>query len=394
MTLNSKKISRPRILCFVSHYLPGYKSGGPVKSINNLVEHLSDDFEFLIITTDRDLKDKKPYPAIRINQWNKVGNAKVFYASKSFMNIISLLKFIKTTKHDIIYLNSFFNFRFTIIPLIIRKFFLSLDTPFILVPRGEFSAEALNIKFWKKKLYIVVASMINLFDKIVWQAASKSEYKDIFINLSIKKNLVKIAPDLSKKYKTSKKFNLKKNKKTPGNLKIIFLSRINPMKNLDFLIKVLDRTKKKISLNIYGPIEDKKYWNKCKNLINHMPSNIVVIYKGVALPNKINSIISNYHLLILPSRGESYGHVILESLTAGTPVMISNKTPWKKTKNSITVFPLKNTNKWIKEIEKWVDFDEDKLLKRRLSALKYAKQYLFKKESVIKNKNFFLHFIN
>ena len=87
--------------------------------------------------------------------------------------------------------------------------------------------------------------MLNLFDKIVWQAASKSEYKDIFINLSIKKNLVKIASDLSKKYKTSKKFNLKKNKKTPGNLKIIFLSRINPMKNLDFLIKVLDRTKKK-----------------------------------------------------------------------------------------------------------------------------------------------------
>ena len=166
------------------------------------------------------------------------------------------------------------------------------------------------------------------------------------------------------------------------------------MKNLDFLIKVLDRTKKKISLNIYGPIEDKECWNKCKNLINNMPSNIVVIYKGVALPNEINSIISNYHLLILPSRGESYGHVILESLTAGTPVMISNKTPWKKTKNSITVFPLKNTNKWIKEIEKWVDFDEDKLLKRRLSSLKYAKQYLFKKESVIKNKNFFLHFIN
>ena len=55
--------------------------------------------------------------------------------------VIFLEKFLKKIK-------KYFLFQ----SLIIRKFFLSLDTPFILVPRGEFSAEALNIKFWKKKL--------------------------------------------------------------------------------------------------------------------------------------------------------------------------------------------------------------------------------------------------
>ena len=53
--MNSKIIYRPKILCFVSHYLPGYLSGGPVKSISNLVDHLKDHFEFFIITSDREL---------------------------------------------------------------------------------------------------------------------------------------------------------------------------------------------------------------------------------------------------------------------------------------------------------------------------------------------------
>ena len=166
------------------------------------------------------------------------------------------------------------------------------------------------------------------------------------------------------------------------------------MKNLDFLIKVLGMVKKKVLLNIYGPIEDKEYWKKCKNLISNKPSNIKIVYKGVALPNKINSIFSKYHLFILPSKGESYGHVVAESLTVGTPVLISNKTPWKKQKNSIIVFPLKNKKKWTKEIEKWANFNDDNLLKRKLSTIKFAKKYLSSTESVEKNKNLFLSFIN
>ena len=67
---------RPKILCFVSHYLPGYKSGGPVKSIHNLTEHLTKTFEFLIVTSDRDLNDTQPYKSISINKWNKVGKVR------------------------------------------------------------------------------------------------------------------------------------------------------------------------------------------------------------------------------------------------------------------------------------------------------------------------------
>jgi glycosyltransferase involved in cell wall biosynthesis len=37
----------------------------------------------------------------------------------------------------------------------------------------------------------------------------------------------------------------------------------------------------------------------------------------------------SYDLFFLPTRGENYGHVILESFLAGTPALIADTTPWR-----------------------------------------------------------------
>ncbi len=39
--------------------------------------------------------------------------------------------------------------------------------------------------------------------------------------------------------------------------------------------------------------------------------------------------LAGYHLLVLPTRGENFGHVILEALLAGCPVLVSDQTPWR-----------------------------------------------------------------
>ncbi len=44
-----------KIFVCLDHYLPGNKSGGPVVSIVNMVETISDQFQFYILTRDRDL---------------------------------------------------------------------------------------------------------------------------------------------------------------------------------------------------------------------------------------------------------------------------------------------------------------------------------------------------
>lgn len=385
---------RPKILCFLSHYFPGYQSGGPVRSILNLIEHLNNDFEFFIVTSDRDVLDDKPYSSIKIDSWNKVGYSKVYYISKSKINLKEILKIIRSTDHDILYLNSFFNFAFTTIPLIACHLLGASVAPCILAPRGEFSSAALKNKFWKKKIYLFFFKLLNLYKNLYWQASNKQELSDIFHKKNIPLNKIYIAPDLPSKFNKIKNIE-NKNKKKIGELNLIFLSRINPMKNLDFLLKILSKSKKKIKLSIYGPIDDRKYWTKCKKIIQALPKNINTKYFGMLTPKYVLKKISLNDIFILPSRSESFGHVIIESLIAGTPVIISDMTPWKKDKKkAITVISLKQQNKWLIEIEKFVDCDNSYLYKRRLAAKKFAESFLSNKKAINQNKKLFLRFIN
>ena len=63
-------------------------------------------------------------------------------------------------------------------------------------------------------------------------------------------------------------------------------------------------------------------------LIHKLPSNVTANYCGLLRPEQVKTVFSNYDLFFFPTRGENYGHVIAESLSVGTPVLISDQTPW------------------------------------------------------------------
>jgi len=63
---------RKIILCFVSYYLPGFRSGGPVRTIANFVDHLGDEFDIRIVTRDHDALVAEPYPDVVIDEWGGV----------------------------------------------------------------------------------------------------------------------------------------------------------------------------------------------------------------------------------------------------------------------------------------------------------------------------------
>jgi len=56
------------ILIFTDHYLPGFKGGGPIVSLSNMVREIKA-FRFKIITRDHDLNGP-PYPDIKRGKWN------------------------------------------------------------------------------------------------------------------------------------------------------------------------------------------------------------------------------------------------------------------------------------------------------------------------------------
>ena len=100
---------KPVILAFVGNYLPGYKAGGILRITVNTVDHLCDEFEFKIVTRDRDVGDDKPYLDIKLNQWQPVGNAMVYYLPPQSSTVKDILNLIVRTPHHMLYLNSFFD---------------------------------------------------------------------------------------------------------------------------------------------------------------------------------------------------------------------------------------------------------------------------------------------
>ena len=87
------------ILC--GRYLPGYKDGGPLRTLVNICDCLGKDYRLKIITNDRDHGDTTPYPNIEYDQPNFVGNAEVWYLKPggfTFSSIQSL-----TADADLIY---------------------------------------------------------------------------------------------------------------------------------------------------------------------------------------------------------------------------------------------------------------------------------------------------
>ena len=50
-----------KLLIISSYFRPGYKAGGPIKSVNNLASELGEDLDVYILTRNHDLNEKKSY---------------------------------------------------------------------------------------------------------------------------------------------------------------------------------------------------------------------------------------------------------------------------------------------------------------------------------------------
>jgi glycosyltransferase involved in cell wall biosynthesis len=85
----------------------------------------------------------------------------------------------------------------------------------------------------------------------------------------------------------------------------------------------------KLIFDLYGTIYNASYWKECQLVINRLPSNITVNFCGSLEKEKVQATLKEYDFLFMPSQGENFGHSIIESLLAGCPVIISDRTPWR-----------------------------------------------------------------
>ena len=384
----SNKILKKKILIAIDWYLPGFLAGGPIRSIYNSANLLKDKYDLTIITSNRDLNSKIPYEGMKkFISYRKVNDVKVVYLSS--YNFWDLIKII-TSDFDLIYLNSMFSFKFTLMPLIIKKI-ISLSSKIVLAPRGMLHQEALNQRRRKKKLYLYLTKFLYKQNNISFQATNNHEKDQIKSSICFKPNII-VLPNpimLPKKELNNTNTNFK-------TLKLLYISRICDHKNLLFLIKSLkqlsNEINNKIELNIYGFIEEEKYWEKCKNEIVSISKFVKITYLGIIQKIDKTEIFEKHHFFILMSKSENFGHVVYESLSSGRPVIISDKTPWNEIvkKQCGYVVNLNNNNDLNNVFKTVLSIDQKKYLRMCNNALDFSKNYFLKQHYIINFSNLFI----
>ena len=113
-----------------------------------------------------------------------------------------------------------------------------------------------------------------------------------------------------------------------GPVRLVFVGRICPTKNLHMVLDALHRLDAPAGLDIYGPLEEGLYWSRCKALIGRLPAWVRARYCGELTPAQTRLTFARYDAFVFPTLGEEVGHIIAESLSASCPVICSTKTPW------------------------------------------------------------------
>jgi glycosyltransferase involved in cell wall biosynthesis len=397
----------PTILGLMDHYLPGFKAGGPVRSVEALVETLGSEFSFRIACRDRDLGDSAAYPGVEAGEWYSLGRGKVTYLDASRLGFRAMRALLRETPHDVLYLNSLFSPRMTLIPLLLRRLRLVPVSPVVLAPRGELHPGALRApRKWRmspagrwvgqvvqsgatKKLYIAVGRALGLFRGVIWQATAAGERTDIAqhfgegSHILTATDLVLPPPALGPRQSEPKR---------PGRLQAVYVSRIHPKKNLEGTIAAFSRLEGEVELNIYGPIDDAAYWARCSRQLRQLPANVRWSYHGAIPHQQVARVLRDHDVFLLSTWGENFGHVIVEALLAGCPVLISDCTPWVGVERDGAGwdYPPEDTAAFQRALQRLLQMDEMEHHRWSASAAALGRRIAFDAQAVERNRSLFL----
>jgi glycosyltransferase involved in cell wall biosynthesis len=341
------------ILTLADYYLPGAQAGGALRSLANLIATLGNEFEFRVITRDRDWLSEERYPNITPGVWESVGSAKVMYLAPENVRPASLRRVISETPHDVLYLNSLFSRVLTLSVLGFRRAGSIPQRPTVLAPRGQLTPGAMAINGLKKNAFLSAARVAGLYRDITWQASSSDEEREVRQHFESSGNSVRVvvAPDLPTPWEQIAAVDHRR--KIPGTLKATFISRIARKKNLSGAIDLLRGMGAPTTFDVYGPAEDAQYLRECEAAMATLPPNVRARYAGSLRYEDIAPTFARYDLFLFPTLGENFGHVLIEALAAGCPVAVSDRTPFRdlKERGAGWVVPLEEPDRYRQALE-------------------------------------------
>lgn len=364
---------KKKLLILADYFFPGYKAGGPIQSLQNFCYLLKEEYSISVITRDTDLGEEQPFQGIESNTWasNAQLGCRVYYCSKEELSAKTITSLIENEDFDFLYLNSLFSQSFTF-PALKMIFRGAIKQPIVLAPRGELNTGALAIKRLKKKIFLKLMEACRVPNKIIWQGSNEEEAKRI--REVFGSNLdVRVATNVPSQLQNPWESLAKKTKE----VRILAISRMAEIKNIDFFLRLLQKTTAQAVFDIYGPIEDQEYWQKCKQLMEGLPKNVKARYCGELNHHEIIGKLTGYHFFVSPSKGENFGHSIFEAMLAGKPVLISDCTPWRNLEEQKVGWDisLHQEEQWLNTIQQLIEMQDDEYALWSKSVWNFAKKY-------------------
>ena len=379
-------MDKKRILICIDWYEPGFKAGGPIRSVANIVNALKDDFEFYILTSAYDLGETDVYPDVPLNEWYDQDGVFLKYLDHTLLNSGSIRRNVLEINPDMLYLNSLFSQYFTLVPLLTAK---RKGTPVILAPRGMLGEASLDIKRKKKKGFLLFSKLIGIYKKVTWHASTESEAQHILHNFS-KKAKIKIAQNIPVGQKLKLDYIL--DKKKTGTVRFLFVSRIAEIKNLHLVVKAMKRLKitSDVSFHVYGNIEDEEYYSSFKDEFGTF-GQLSIVYKGLIPPSDLPDVFANSDFLVLPTKHENYGHAIVEAWSNACPVIISRNTPWRNlnVQNLGWDVDVENIDNLVEALQEAVDLDFTSYIAQCTASYNYFKDVISDEDVISANRNLF-----
>ena len=324
-------------------YKPTYVYGGPIEAVANLAESLvAIGHEVTVYTTTANGKKELD---VEIGKEYNVENVKVTY----FRRIIgghnhlspSLLRRLSrvVNRYDVIHIHSWWNLVTMPAAWICRS---KKIMPFI-SPRGTLTEYTFNHHRTLPKHIVHSLAGRKLLEQSILLFTSTREKEEALKFIRPRESFV--LPNIHQFPPSQKRLY-----REQPYLKIIYLGRIDPAKNLEFLLRMVTHHLKIPYQLIIAGDGDPKYkqqlMESCMGLdqiqwIGHI--------EGMEKYERL----ADSDIAILPSHTENYGNVVLESLSQGTPVLIS---PNVGLKDFVTSFSLG----WVAETkeEKWAEILE------------------------------------
>ncbi|MES2807895.1 MAG: glycosyltransferase [Bacteroidota bacterium] len=305
-----------KILQVNASYKPAYIYGGPTMSVAKLSEELvKAGLEVSAYTTTANGDTELP---VNCNEPTWVDGVAVTYFRRitkdhTHLSPSLLIKLWRTARYfDVIHIHAWWNLVSVFAALIgvLKK------VPVVVSPRGTLSGYSFNNKNQGAKSLLHSLLGKRLLKQSYLHATSPAEQKDL-LNIVQPVGIFNI-PNFVKIAQTSAQ------KKTGGPvLKLLFLSRIEEKKGLDILLHALPHIAVPYHLTIAGS-GDESYIEVLKNIAHYNKTAQHISWIGFQNDNKFDVYADN-DLLVLPSHNENFGNVVIESLSAGTPVLISQQ---------------------------------------------------------------------